>query len=433
MVIENSPSVITLTPCTIIKLYHEDIFEYNQLNTSSLSSCSQQQQQFSFIKWFRRFLFLPSAKQINFNPMALATSMRLSTPLPTINTEEKSSTILPSNPISTSSITNNNLTKLYKYSQETEMKSYIDQSGIIRQYRQSTERALLAQRKIFLRKKLGEGSFSSVREGFDICHQHQVAIKVIDTQRASKDFQEKFLPRELDIWSRVNHVNIIKMYDHFIECGKIFMILEFASQGDLLTYVQRVGAIPEQKRILWSAQLCDAVKYLHELEVVHRDLKLENLLLDINDNMKLCDFGFSKDVLKCKEYLSKTYCGSRAYVSPEILLGLPYDAKKADVWAIGVILYIFVTGVMPFKEDKNNQLILKQHQKLQLHWPNENEREQSARNLILHIFTYDWQKRPNIQQVSSHAWFTMSQTTEIISIPIKRSNRTAIKRKSRSS
>ena len=62
--------------------------------------------------------------------------------------------------------------------------------------------------------------------------------------------------------------------------------------------------------------------------------------------MKLCDFGFSKDVLKCKEYLSRTYCGSRAYVSPEILLGLPYDAKKADVWAIGVILYIFLTGVV---------------------------------------------------------------------------------------
>ncbi|CAF2126032.1 unnamed protein product [Rotaria magnacalcarata] len=382
--------------------------------------------------------------------MALATSMRLSTPLPTLNTEEKSSDIIPSIPISTSSITNNNLTKLYKYSQETEVKSYLDPNGTIHQYRQSTERALLAQRKIFLRKKLGEGSFSSVREGFDIFHQHKVAIKIVDTQRASKDFQEKFLPRELDIWPRVNHENIIKMYDHFIECGKIFMVLEFASQGDLLTYVQRVGAIPEQKRTVWSYQLCDAIKYLHELELVHRDLKLENLLLDINgnakliielfphsrkclDNMKLCDFGFSKDVLKCKEYLSKTYCGSRAYVSPEILLGLPYDAKKADIWAIGVILYIFVTGVMPFKEDKNNQLILKQHQKLQLHWPNENQREQSARNLILNIFTYDWQKRPNIQQVSSHPWFTISQTSKIVSVPIIRSNRTANKRKSRSS
>ena len=108
--------------------------------------------------------------------MALATSMRLSTPLPTIKTEENSS-----NSHSTSSVTNahnNNLTKLYKYSQETEMKSYVDQNGTIRQYRQSTERALLAQRKIFLRKKLGEGSFSSVREGFDIFHQHKVAIKV---------------------------------------------------------------------------------------------------------------------------------------------------------------------------------------------------------------------------------------------------------------
>ncbi|CAF4599742.1 unnamed protein product, partial [Rotaria magnacalcarata] len=88
--------------------------------------------------------------------MALATSMRLSTPLPTLNTEEKSSDIIPSIPISTSSITNNNLTKLYKYSQETEVKSYLDPNGTIHQYRQSTERALLAQRKIFLRKKLGE-------------------------------------------------------------------------------------------------------------------------------------------------------------------------------------------------------------------------------------------------------------------------------------
>jgi hypothetical protein len=110
--------------------------------------------------------------------MALATSMRLSTPLPTLNTEDKSSNMISSTPIPTSSITNNNLTKLYKYSQETEMKSYVDQNGTIRQYRQSTERALLAQRKIFLRKKLGEGSFSSVREGFDLFHQHKVAIKV---------------------------------------------------------------------------------------------------------------------------------------------------------------------------------------------------------------------------------------------------------------
>jgi hypothetical protein len=171
MVTENSLSVITLTPCTIIKLYHDDFFEQNQLN-STISSCLQQQ--FRFVKWLRRLFILPID-----TPMALATSMRLSTPLPTINNEgEKVTNTLPSSPVPPALILNNNLTKLYKYSQETEMKSYVDQNGSIRQYRQSTERALLAQRKFFLRKKLGEGSFSSVREGFDLFHQHKVAIKV---------------------------------------------------------------------------------------------------------------------------------------------------------------------------------------------------------------------------------------------------------------
>jgi hypothetical protein len=106
--------------------------------------------------------------------MALVTSMRLSTPLPILSSDEKSANVPPSVVMNN----NNHLMKLYKYSQETEMKSYVDQNGTIRQYRQSTERALLAQRKIFLRKKLGEGSFSSVREGFDTFHQHKVAIKV---------------------------------------------------------------------------------------------------------------------------------------------------------------------------------------------------------------------------------------------------------------
>ncbi len=162
MVTENSSSVITLTPCTIIKLYHEDFFEHKKLS-STISSCLQEQ--FSRFKWLHRLFILP---------MALVTSMRLPA-------DEKSANILSSSPIPSSAMmnnNNNNLTKLYKYSQETEMKSYVDQNGSIRQYRQSTERALLAQRKIFLRKKLGEGSFSSVREGFDTFHQHKVAIKV---------------------------------------------------------------------------------------------------------------------------------------------------------------------------------------------------------------------------------------------------------------
>ena len=93
-------------------------------------------------------------------------------------TDKKSSMIE-----SLSSTVNQHLNKLLKYSQETETKSYVDSNGNIRQYHKSTERALLEQRKIFLRKKLGEGSFSSVREGFDLFHQHKVAIKVFESIR----------------------------------------------------------------------------------------------------------------------------------------------------------------------------------------------------------------------------------------------------------
>ena len=236
MVNPTSPTIATLTSCTILQLYHDDLSASNSVNPSIACSLLNRFE-ISLLKWFRRFFLFSS-------PMALATSLRLSTPLPTITHDEPATDVNTTESISNASMTSVHLNKLYKYSQETELKSYVDPTGTIRQYRQSTERALLAQRKIFLRKKLGEGSFSSVREGFDFCHQYKVAIKVswqidgsksqmieksffgqvVDTQRASKDFQEKFLPRELDIWPRVQHANIIKMYDHFIECGKIFMV-----------------------------------------------------------------------------------------------------------------------------------------------------------------------------------------------------------------
>ena len=152
------------------------------------------------------------------------------------------------------------------------------------------------------------------------------------------------------------------MFDCIFNNYKIYMILEYANGGDMLTYIQNsVNPMSEKECKLWMKQLCNAVQYLHSRNVIHRDLKLENLLIDSSKNVKLCDFGFSKDLSKLSgDELSKTYCGSKAYASPEILLGEPYDPKKADVWAVGVIFFIFLNGNMPFKEDKCNQFILNQ-------------------------------------------------------------------------
>jgi serine kinase len=247
---------------------------------------------------------------------------------------------------------------LYKYRNELEEKQYRCHDGHIRKVFVHTDRAIMASRKVLLKDTIGKGSYSKVRGAYDLERLRYIAVKIIDRAKAPLDFQEKFLPRELDIWSRIRHKNIIKMYYHILTNNKIYMALEYAKKGDMLTYIQEVGGpLPDDDCRQWMYQICDAVKYLHERNIIHRDLKLENLLLDSSNNIKLCDFGFAKD---SSSKLSETYCGSKAYAAPEILLGQPYDPKKADVWAIGVVLFIFLTGHMPFKEDVCNQNILDQ-------------------------------------------------------------------------
>ncbi len=111
------------------------------------------------------------------------------------------------------------------------------------------------------------------------------------------------------------------MYDCILNNEKIYMILEYANGGDMLTYIQNSSnPISEKECRHWMKQLCAAVSYLHSKCVIHRDLKLENLLIDSSKNLKLCDFGFSKDLSKLNsDDLSKTYCGSKAYASPGII------------------------------------------------------------------------------------------------------------------
>ena len=159
------------------------------------------------------------------------------------------------------------------------------------------------------------------------------------------------------------------MYDYLINGEKIYMLLEYATGGDMLTYIQKLNSrIPEKDCKLWMKQLCNAVQYLHLKNIIHRDLKLENLLIDTNKNLKLCDFGFCKDVSKGSDELSKTYCGSKAYASPglyyqsfyliiysyfinyrfliEILLGQPYDPKKGKKGFIDLFLLGFFNSLI---------------------------------------------------------------------------------------
>ncbi|XP_048736837.2 testis-specific serine/threonine-protein kinase 4-like [Ostrea edulis] len=267
-----------------------------------------------------------------------------------------------------------------------------------------TYRAILAKKGFLVKQTLGSGSYSKVKFAFNLNGgKDVVAVKIVDRNKAPKDFQQRFLPREIKIWPQLNHPHIVKLLDIFEDYRRVYMVLEYGEKGDVLRYIQRVGAIKEGMARNWTKQICEAVRYLHEQNITHRDLKLENLLLDNNHNIKICDFGFVK--VDPDRQLSKTYCGSKSYAAPEILRGEPYDTQKADIWAIGVILYIFVTGKMPFDESKGNHGVLEEHRKLNFPWHKIKKNvSEECRALILWCFKYSFSERPDIHDVLGCTW-----------------------------
>ncbi|GAB1598879.1 testis-specific serine/threonine-protein kinase 4-like [Argonauta hians] len=271
-------------------------------------------------------------------------------------------------------------------------------------YNCTSSREVLSRYNYTVLKTLGYGSFSIVRLARHRCYKPDlVAIKIIRLSKVPVTYQNHFLSRELEFWPKLNHPHIIKFYDSFEELERVYIVLEYASNGDMMSYIQKFGALPEAKSKKYISQVCGAVAYLHGLNITHRDLKLENLLLDQNNNIKITDFGFVTGN-KLSE-LSQTYCGTKSYASPEILRGEPYDPRKADTWAIGVILYIMGTCRMPFDESRGIKRILEDQKRLCLTWGKTHRISRDCRHLIKRLFTYTYIMRPSVKDILLYKWF----------------------------
>ncbi|XP_012532700.1 testis-specific serine/threonine-protein kinase 1 isoform X3 [Monomorium pharaonis] len=226
-----------------------------------------------------------------------------------------------------------------------------------------SEEATLLARGYKLVKKLGEGCYAKVflaeyKPERETEKNSVLACKIIDTANAPKDFVRKFLPRELDILVKLNHPHVVHVHSIFQRRTKYFIFMRFAENGDLLDYILKNGAVAENQARVWFRQLTLGLQYLHEMEIAHRDIKCENVLITSNYNVKLADFGFARYMVdsRGKRVLSDTYCGSLSYVAPEILRGYPYNPKISDIWSLGVILYILLNKAMPFDEDNIKRL-----------------------------------------------------------------------------
>ncbi|XP_021759216.1 serine/threonine-protein kinase ATG1c-like isoform X3 [Chenopodium quinoa] len=205
-------------------------------------------------------------------------------------------------------------------------------------------------------KQIGSGSFSVVWHARHRVHGTEVAIKEISMSRLNKKLQESLMS-EIFILKQINHPNIIRLLDIIEVPGKIHLVLEYCSGGDLFMHIQCHGRVPEATAKQFMLQLAAGLKVLRENNIIHRDLKPQNLLLSTNDNspiLKIADFGFARSLQP--RGLAETLCGSPLYMAPEIMQLQKYDAK-ADLWSVGTIVYQLVTGKTPFNGSNQMQLL----------------------------------------------------------------------------
>lgn len=261
---------------------------------------------------------------------------------------------------------------------------------------------------------LGEGEFGKVKLGWrkDGKLPSQVAIKLIKRDTIMKDSESEIkIHREINSLKLLNHPNIVRLVE-VMKSGKyIGIVLDYASGGELFDYILHHKYLKENVAQKLFAQLVSGVDYMHCKGLIHRDLKLENLLLDKHKNVIISDFGFVNSYNREKGDFMKTSCGSPCYAAPELVLTQsPYEGKKADIWSLGVILYAMLAGYLPFDDDPDNEDgsdIVKLYQyicKTPLTFPE--YINPLARDLLRKIIVPDPKKRIDMDEIRNHPWLS---------------------------
>ncbi|XP_058401138.1 serine/threonine-protein kinase SIK3 isoform X6 [Diceros bicornis minor] len=201
------------------------------------------------------------------------------------------------------------------------------------------------------------------------------------------------------------HPHIIRLYQVMETERMIYLVTEYASGGEIFDHLVAHGRMAEKEARRKFKQIVAAVYFCHCRNIVHRDLKAENLLLDANLNIKIADFGFSN--LFTPGQLLKTWCGSPPYAAPELFEGKEYDGPKVDIWSLGVVLYVLVCGALPFDGSTLQNLrarVLSGKFRIPFFMSTECE------HLIRHMLVLDPNKRLSMEQICKHKWMKLGDT-----------------------
>lgn len=198
---------------------------------------------------------------------------------------------------------------------------------------------------------LGSGSYGKVLAAVDYITGTRVAIKFVRKGQAAIEQKTNF---EAKIQSLLDHRNICKLYEAISTPKNLVLILELVNGVDLHRYLRKHGRVDEQQARSFFLQMVDAIDYLHAHSIVHRDLKIENVIVENGGNIKICDFGLST-FYDSSSFLEE-YCGTPQCAPPEIINGIPYVGPEVDIWCLGIILYAMVHGRLPFEDESTKSL-----------------------------------------------------------------------------
>jgi aurora kinase, other len=199
-------------------------------------------------------------------------------------------------------------------------------------------------------KPLGKGKFGRVYLARERTSGFVCALKVLHKKEIQDGKVEKQVRREIEIQSNLRHPNILRLYGHFHDSKRIFLILEFAGKGELYKHLRKEHRFPEWKAAQYIAQMAAALKYMHKKHVMHRDIKPENILVGVHGEIKMSDFGWS---VHAPNNRRQTMCGTLDYLPPEMLRpgsSDNYYNEKVDLWSLGVLTYEFLVGEAPFED-----------------------------------------------------------------------------------
>ncbi|KAJ5788110.1 hypothetical protein N7457_003100 [Penicillium paradoxum] len=249
-------------------------------------------------------------------------------------------------------------------------------------------------------KPLGKGKFGRVYLAKERSSGFVCALKVLHKSELQQGGVQKQVRREIEIQSNLRHPNVLRLYGHFHDSKRIFLILEFAGRGELYKHLRKEHRFPEWKAAQYVAQMAAALKYLHKKHVMHRDIKPENILVGIHGEIKISDFGWS---VHAPNNRRQTMCGTLDYLPPEMLKPGSQDnyySEKVDLWSLGVLTYEFLVGEAPFEDTP----VMTQRRISRADMSVPSFVSPEAKDLIKKLLVLDPAKRIPLEEIQRHPW-----------------------------